>query len=1615
MKRIAACLCTIVVLLTSSYLSFGQVATGTPQFGSFGGGPFDVVNLGNLNVHFAVPILHKAGRGVDFAYDLSYDSSVWYPVVSNGNTSWQPVLNWGWRGPTETTSGYVTFTQGSSSPACFFGGNSFGMQYTQSNWTYHDPIGSTHVFTGTTTHYVGSPAYCPADTPLTVTAVDGSGWTLSAVGITVQKVTAASGKVINPVPVNSTGGAATVTDANGNQVTVNGSNQFFDTLSSTTPVLTVSGSGTPSSPLKFGYVPPANVGTGTLVYVQVNYLQYTVKTNFGATDSQGHAIGEFGSTSVPLVSNITLPDGSAYSFLYEHTPGTCTPLSGTFSGYCVTARIASVTLPTGGQITYSYSGGANGIVNDGSAAGLTRTLNPGGTWTYARSGSGTLWGTTVNDAQTPSNQTSINFSKDSATTSNTNNFYETWRLVRQGSSTTLETFFNCYNNNFANCQTAPVASPITKKDAYSALNNGNTDISETTYDNFGLPTEHKDFDWGQLPVTDTVTIYNRTLGNGIVDRPDTITVKDAGGTVKATTSYKYDESALVSSGVTQQHVSVTGSRGNVTTVTSQVNGTTNLYRKFTYYDTGSLSTSTDLSTSSSTNGAATTYNYAAGTASCNNAFVTSLTEPLSLSRSMTWDCTGGALLSVTDENVKTVSVSYTDPYFWRPVSTTDQANSVTSFSYLNPTRTESVRTFNSGASAVDNVIQLDGFGRVIVSQTRQAPGSSSYDSVETDYNPVGQVSKVTIPYSGAAGALCSGTCPGTSTSYDGLGRILSTTDAGGGSASYTYSQNDVLQTLSPAPTGENTKRKQMEYDGLGRLISVCEVTSASGSGACAQVGSQPTGYWTTYGYDVLNRLTLVTQNAQAASGSRQTRTYAYDMLGRLTSETNPETGTASYAYDTVASGCSNFGDNQSGNLVAKTDANGNTTCYHADALHRLADVGVSGPNSTPCKRFRYDTATNGVNGSAPSGVAVSNVKGRLMEAETDNCGAWPPTPITDEWFSYSARGEAVDLYESTPHSGGYYHFVASYWEHGLTKTISSPITGYYMAYGVDGEGRPYSATAGSGQNPVTSVSYASSGSNPPVGSLTQVVYGSGDSDSFGYDPAGRMASYTYNVNGQSIVGNLTWNNNGTLNKLQITDPVNSGNSQTCTYGHDDLVRIASAKCTGSLWGQTFAYDAFGNDSKTVPGGYTGISFLPTYSGSTNRFTSIPGMSVSYDANGNLTADGTHTYTWNADGRPVTVDSVNVTYDALSRPVEQARGASFIEFAYDPTGHKAQAMNGQSGGTAIVALPGGGTAIYGAQLFYRHPDWLGSSRLTTTASRTLYYDGGYAPFGENYAGSGTTDLNFTGQVQDTVSGLYDFPFREYSPTQGRWISPDPAGLAAANLADPQSWNLYAYASNSPLDTIDPLGLCTIGQSVTSGWTITITVSLWPCPTLQPWLTTTNFGCFLTGLCNIPAQSGGSSAGGGSAGVTNGTNPANNKKPCTNVPKSPPGESATANLNEVNQSTQGMWPATKLWYLNLVFRTGGAFDYKTTYGSAGWGNPDQFVDYGNWNFGYVCGGNYPTLFCQSMAGSARMWRSAGQGKNPFGNGIPFLKAPYGDQARDSQQIQSGSQAEASGCVQ
>src|SRR5208337_2586690 len=253
----------VILIIVGAGVASGQVATGTPTFGSFGGGPFDTVNLGNLNVHISVPILNKPGRGTAFRYNLAYDSSLWTPVVVSGSTVWQPAPSWGWQGQTEILMGYVTYS--TTANRCYdpdFGWQT-GTTYTWSG--YRDPYGVNHRFILRTSDnpLVGQDNCVPNILSGSAAARDGSGYTINAsdgsAGTTT--ITTPNGVVITP-PLNTQNGAASFTDQNGNQISVNNSNQFFDTLSSTTPVLTVSGAGTPASPTKYMYTAPSG-GTAT--------------------------------------------------------------------------------------------------------------------------------------------------------------------------------------------------------------------------------------------------------------------------------------------------------------------------------------------------------------------------------------------------------------------------------------------------------------------------------------------------------------------------------------------------------------------------------------------------------------------------------------------------------------------------------------------------------------------------------------------------------------------------------------------------------------------------------------------------------------------------------------------------------------------------------------------------------------------------------------------------------------------------------------------------------------------------------------------------------------------------------------------------------------------------------------------------------------------------------------------------------------------------------------------------------------------------------------------------------------------------------------------------------
>lgn len=1335
------CVLTIVASLLALFSfapsAMAQTTMGIPPFATLEHHQYETINLSDLGTMFAVPVRNKPGA-IPFAFMLQQQKTImkdpnilvwdlWGNFLSGQMTS---------RGiPTAHPTTYQDMglcADGTVSQA-------------QKAWVVVDWAQTQHPM----------PASFWADThgcfqfTATASPIDQSGYTVTITAVPPSGVAYTiwdrSGNIMGH------GSTSSITDPIGNSVTATTSGStvtYADTLGTTAMTANLNSNTTGVD--TYSYL-DAN---GATQRYTVNWTSYNWRTNFGCHSINGSYPSDNSSNGLtPFPTKITLADNSVMSLTYEQTPGYATSYK--------TGRLASITLPTGAVISYSYSGGDSGYgLNcvDGTTAIMKRTT-PDGTWTYSHTPPSTSGGNSQTTVTDPAgNQTILTFSQ----------LFLLQKMVYQGSQSTGTLLLNeivSYNGG-----QSPVAYPITQKRSETHVP-GKTQYaySVTTYDpTYGNTLSTKSYDYSGALLSDKeLTYFTPTpCGNGqtfpIHDRVTKSQIKDANGVVAAETDLGY---------------SCTG----LTATASDATGQTQFY-----YGTHGQPTSIYFPT-----GEQIFYSYLTGQ-DCNDDLPTSVADtqqsyPSTLSTQYTWDCNGGVITSVTDANQQSTQYTYGDP-LWRLTASTDPLGNTTNYNYgVGGVSNGSSLAF--GASVVNTVITADSQGRRALKQTIHGPGSGSYDTTSNLYKPASMYNYVSLPCVAALSSGCVAGAPGTFTYYDALGRTTSIKDGGGGIVTLSYNQNDVYKSLSPIPTGEKIKATQSEFDGLGRVSSVCEISSAPDATSCGQSVAQ-TGYRTSYAYDAASRLVSVTQG-------QQTRTFTYDIEGRIRSENNPESGLTQYFWDTSPStpGVPCYPGSQPGRLGKKYDANGNTTCYNYDLHGRLLDMTYSGPNATGGvnRYFVYDTAT-------VNGVAMANAKGQLAEAYTSTCEA-TCTKITDIGFSYSARGEVTDVWESTPNSGGYYHPTAEYWANGALKNLWIS-TLPSITYGVDGEGRTSTVSASSGQNPVLNTTYNA------ASEVTGVTFGSGDSDAFTFDPnTNRMTKYAFKVNGVSETGTLTWNLNGTLASLAIVDPFNSPDSQTCSYLYDDLGRLgtptgsaaASVSC-GSAWSQTISYDRYGNVTKSGS-----ISWQPGYN-SSNKYT-LAG--TSYDANGNLLNDTFHAYTWNVEGRPLTIDTTTLTYDALGRVVEQNISGTPNEVVYTPLGTKLGQFQGSTIQQLYVPLPGGSSAEYlsWGLSHYRHPDWMGSNRLESSSNTTTHQildNNAYAPFGEPYVQTGNGEISFTGQNKDTDWLQYDFLARQYDPKQGRWISPDPLSVGAVDPGDPQSWNAYAYAGNNPLVFSDPDG-------------------------------------------------------------------------------------------------------------------------------------------------------------------------------------------------------------------
>lgn len=803
------------------------------------------------------------------------------------------------------------------------------------------------------------------------------------------------------------------------------------------------------------------------------------------------------------------------------------------------------------------------------------------------------------------------------------------------------------------------------------------------------------------------------------------------------------------------------SLGNNTETDNWISGTTYSSSLKTYNGYGLISSETDP------RGKVTGYAYDAY-----NLYPQTITKPLNMVSSYVYSYPSGQPAQLTDENGQIFKSSYDGLGRLLSEQIPDEQNpgqflTKRTISYSDtPNIAAHQLTYSHEALLdpdADTYYLYDGLGRSVRTIKLQTSNALYAD---TDYDASGRVRRQSLPYQQAAfsstdtgyGASAS---LSTNYAYDALDRPTTVSDSLG-TTTTAYSGN--LVTI----TDPQSKSKSYRRDGLNRLVQVIE-------------NNQGNAYQTYYDWDAKDNLLKITD------AESNIRNFTYDGLSRrLSAEDlhNPSSqifGTYAYVYDLA------------GNLIQVTTPKNDVIIYAYDDLNRQTSERLSADSQARLS-YAYDSCTNG--------------QTRLCTVTSDGSANYA--------YSYAKNGqvasEAVTIPGLAEQTSAY-----QYDRQGNIKKITLPDSSE-LSYGYATK-NPYNlpislsrkeAGAGSAVTVVSAVSYNESGQP------TSIQYANGRTSTYSYDSAHKYR--LSNIVTDAPSGNYqntsyTWTPVGNLSSL--TDTGNAGLARSVTYSYDDLYRLTEANA-GASYDQTLSYSPAGSIlSKSDQGSYT---YSGTNYANPQAVTQIGTSTIAYDGNGNVTSDGTSTYSWNYRNEMLeTVAGNATTTDYLySQNGDRVKYYNPVRTIYYP--NKYYEYDASSGkGTVhaylldqpIASIETIGTST---TAYYIHRDHLGGTALTTDAVGTIAQALDYYPFGNTRLdlGNHKETKTFTGHTYDPETDLLYMGARYYDAAPGKFLSQDPAARDNPGkfLFDPQQLNFYSYARNNPIVNIDRDGRETV---------------------------------------------------------------------------------------------------------------------------------------------------------------------------------------------------------------
>ncbi|MFM0268477.1 RHS repeat-associated core domain-containing protein [Paraburkholderia sediminicola] len=626
----------------------------------------------------------------------------------------------------------------------------------------------------------------------------------------------------------------------------------------------------------------------------------------------------------------------------------------------------------------------------------------------------------------------------------------------------------------------------------------------------------------------------------------------------------------------------------------------------------------------------------------------------------------------------------------------------------------------------------------------------------------------------------------TVTTFDSEGRLLTSKRDGVATVTYTYDKRgNVTRTnanllSNDEVIGYDADSREISrgvvivggalvtckrYNAMGDVVRVWGPTKSATPIDCPrEIAPTPI---TDMAYDDHHRPYRVTRYLSAADGGDRVTETAYNPDDSVKSirkavGTGLEQSYASYTY------------NPNGTVALTSDAKGNTTVNLYDGhdrpyrTHYPLDGQPGFADSNNYEQYTWDANGNLIALRKRDGQTVGQSFDALNRLATRTF----PGGVGDVQYSYDLRG----LKTASQYNDGSHTITNSY--DGLGQLTQTSAVGRTLRYTYDAAGN------------VTDIAW-------PDGFHVATTYDSyRRPEEIIENGKHSLAKYTYDVLNRRIraqLGNgtatdLAYDNQGWLAVLNHRF-TNGTEDWLASFSRNQLGELKKVSVTNpqDAWRPTMATGAYTTNAL-------------------NQYTAATGKAVTYDRNGNLTADGVWTYGYDLDNRMRTASgagtSATLGYDPEGRLVRTTINGAETNLLYDGQNLAGEYDNagrmtrryvfGPGVDAPLAQYEGMGTGL--KKWLYANQQ--GSIVAVTNAVGATLGMPAYGPFGET-EGKPESRFGYTGQQYLASLGLYYYKARMYSPALGRFLQTDPVGSA-------DDLNLYAYVGNNPVNYTDPTG-------------------------------------------------------------------------------------------------------------------------------------------------------------------------------------------------------------------